>query len=148
MRRSSFTSVARRATIAVAQHADMTVGRNIQSGERMRVVSVMGAAVCATLSVGCAPQVNETNFAASREAMIGSPALYQKTITTCVAKPVNPKMLDELGALANLPADRARAVICERFVKAMRDGKFSYEQYVLSLKGTTTPEMIRIAQGR
>jgi hypothetical protein len=114
----------------------------------MRVVGVVGAAVCAALCAGCAPQLNETNFAAGREALIGSPPLYQKTIAACVAKPINPKMLDDLGMLANLPPDRARATVCERFVKAMRDGRFTYEQYALSLKGTTTPEMIRIAQGR
>jgi hypothetical protein len=115
----------------------------------MRIGRAVMVTACVASLAGCAPAMNEEKFAAYREAVIGSPAMYQKELSQCVAKiRQNPKLVEQLAVLINAPADRTPGVVCERFTKALKDGKFTYELYAKSTMGVVTPEVIRIAQGR
>jgi hypothetical protein len=115
----------------------------------MRFVKAARAAACIGLLAGCAPQLSETGLAASREALKGSPALQQKQVSICVQKiRQNPSKVQDIATLTNLPASRAPEVFCERFLTATMDGRLNYAQYLEARKGSSTPELVRIAQGR
>lgn len=114
----------------------------------MRLVWAAIIAAC-TISTGCAPVKTETAFMAEREALVGSPALFRKAVDECVAKVrLNVKLVENLATLMNVEQDRAPPIVCERFTKAMRDGRYTYAQYLEATKGNLTPELVRIAQGR
>jgi hypothetical protein len=102
----------------------------------MRVVKVAGAAACVGLLAGCAPTLNETSFAATREGLIGSPALRQQYVATCEKKiRQDPNKLQESATLVNLSVADAPGVICQRLLKAAIDGRFNYAQYLEAKKG-------------
>lgn len=112
-----------------------------------------GAAVvvCAALTAGCSTQakLNETNFAAGREMVIGSPAMFKRQMTECVtASRRDPKLVELHMLLTGADKDRASEIACERVTKAYRDGRFKYEHYALITSGSYPPEMVRIIQGR
>ena len=98
----------------------------------------------------CASVQSETTFAAEREMLIGSPAIYAKTVSECSASiRTNATKLKGAMLLTGLPADRAATVMCERFTKAHRDGRWTYEEYKAEMTSPgLTPASVRIAQGR
>ncbi|WP_146035734.1 hypothetical protein [Methylopila sp. Yamaguchi] len=115
----------------------------------MKFVGAAGIAACVVLLGGCAAAVDPKTFAAGREVLIGSPAAMRHVTAECAAKVRrNPQLHQSINLLVNLPSERSPDVFCERFIKAYRDGRISYEKYLESSKKIVDPDLVRIAQGR
>lgn len=105
--------------------------------------------VAAASVSGCQTTVvSETNYAAYREALVGSPALYRANVSKCAATLRQHPNLAELALVANVSAEKYPETACERLTKAQRDGRLTYEHHVLATKGMSSPEIVRIIQGR
>lgn len=108
------------------------------------VLTTIGA--CATMA-GCARPVSQPTYEAYQEAL-ASPGFFQQGFAKCVASVRQGFGLgDRYARLANVPKDRAPEIVCERLLRATREGRLTYEQYVEGLKGNETAERTRIIQG-
>lgn len=115
----------------------------------MRSGVIVLAAACAVLVVGCAPAVNETNFAAGREALVGSPALYKQNVAKCVTSTrQNPILMEQIATFTNESKERAPELACERMTRAFRDGRYTHKIYIDARQGSISPELVKIIQGR
>lgn len=115
----------------------------------MRVDLAGAAFLAATFVSGCNEPMSEQSFAARRTAMMASEAGFRKEVSECAAKSRrDPKMVEAVALVLNMPAERAPETACQRLLQAVRDGRLSYVEYAEGSRGSGSPKIIRIAQGR
>ncbi|ALN71453.1 hypothetical protein [Aureimonas sp. AU20] len=96
---------------------------------------------------GC---VSATQYAATSEALKGSPALRRDGVESCIKRNrVTPAQKDLMRKLMNLaPGSNVDRVACERLIGGIASGRLTHEDYRNTVTGHVTPQVIRVLQAR
>ncbi|MGB3388670.1 MAG: hypothetical protein WBA88_11870 [Pseudaminobacter sp.] len=108
-------------------------------------VWMMSAAI---LLAGCG--VSSTNYAASREALKGSPGVRSDFVNTCTRN-ISRKPLATRQAIAkvmNVSVKNTPRTYCSRLTRGITSGRLSHADINAASRGQVTPAIIRVLQGR
>ena len=106
--------------------------------------TILASVLFAAFLAGCVRPIDPLSYAASQEVIVGSQAAYKESIVRCA------KFLNEGSAEARQFLQLSGAspqVTCERYMKARRDGRISYDIYLSRVRGEQPEEFVRILQG-
>jgi hypothetical protein len=105
-------------------------------------------ALSALVLCGCG--ISQTNYAASREALKGSPGLRSDFVKTCTrnisGKPL--KTRQNIAKVMNTSMGSMPRLYCTRLVNGIASGRLTHSDISAASRGQVTPDVIRVLQGR
>jgi hypothetical protein len=103
-----------------------------------------------TAALALASCVTEDKYAASVEALKGSPQLRQKWIADCTERnrkmPIEQKRM--IGEWMGIPADKVMPIFCSRIITAMSEGKLSHSEFRDAAAGRGSKRVADVLKGR
>lgn len=125
-------------------------GRHLASAAAVAASMVLLSG-CTTAQKGPGRNMTPVQYAASTEALKGSPALRRATLQECavIARRSGARNISAMAVLMNLPPNRDPIPLyCQRMVAALTSGRITYADYQAIRTMQATPKLIRVIQGR
>lgn len=97
---------------------------------------------------GCG--ISASNYAASREALRGSPGVRSDFVKTCTRN-ISRKPLKTRQGIAKVMNTSVRSTprrYCSRITRGITSGRLSHSDISAASRGQVTPAIIRVLQGR
>jgi hypothetical protein len=106
---------------------------------------------CTSAQQGSGRNLTPVQYAASTEALKGSPALRRAALQECatIARRSGARNISAMGVLMNLPPNRDPIPLyCQRMVAALTSGRITYADFQAIRTMQATPKLVRVIQGR
>lgn len=78
----------------------------------------------------------------------GSPAILKEIVDDCRARSFTAQEIKDFAALMNVSRNRVRPVFCTRLHGGIASGRITYNDVKALYANRSTPNMIKVMQGR
>lgn len=112
----------------------------------MRISTFLVAVISVAALTSCAPTREE--YETIHVTFQGSPAIVKEAVDDCRARSFTAQEIKDFAALMNVSQSRVRPVFCKRFAGGIASGRITYNDIKALYANRSTPNMIKVLQGR